>query len=50
MKGAFVKCEMCKLKIKDERCIFATYKRVIRGEEHIFCCKSCADKYEKKKK
>jgi len=31
-----------------EKCVFATYKRVIDGEEHFFCCKQHADELEKK--
>jgi len=40
-------CELCGIKVGDE-CVFAVYKRVIRGKQHLFCCTACADEYEEK--
>ena len=40
-------CELCGTKVGDE-CVFAVYKREIKGKQHLFCCATCADKYEEK--
>lgn len=40
-------CSMCGIKILDEKCAFAEYKKVIDGKEHVFCCSHCADTFEK---
>jgi len=46
----FIQCAQCNVKITDDKCEFAIYKHVINGKEHVFCCKKCAEQYEKKKK
>jgi len=46
----FIKCEQCNVKISGDKCEFAVYTRVIDGEEHVFCCVKCAERYEKRKK
>jgi hypothetical protein len=45
----FIQCEQCEVEITGDKCIFAVYTQVIDGEEHVFCCKKCAEKYQKKK-
>jgi len=32
--------------LEGEVCELATYKKTIDGKEHIFCCESCASKFE----
>lgn len=46
----FIQCAQCNVKITDDKCEFAICKRVIDGEEYVFCCEKCAEQYEKKKK
>jgi hypothetical protein len=41
----FVKCQLCDIEI-DEECKFAVYKKVIDGQDYIFCCKRLADEYQ----
>ncbi len=43
-----VKCEMCNAEISGEKCIFATYKLVVDGKEHYFCCEQHAKNFKKK--
>jgi YHS domain-containing protein len=43
----FVRCGDCGVELDEEKCVFANEKRVIDGKEYVFCCKSCADTYEK---
>ncbi len=45
----FIQCEQCKENITGGKCAFAVYTHVIDGEEHVFCCKKCAERYQKKK-
>ncbi len=47
----YVQCGDCET-VKDEegKCIFANEKRLIDGEEYVFCCARCADSFEKKHK
>ncbi|MFH1821858.1 MAG: transcriptional regulator [Methanobacteriota archaeon] len=45
-----VKCEMCQAEISGEKCVFATYKKVIDGKEHYFCCENHAKEFERKMK
>ncbi|UCH69589.1 MAG: hypothetical protein JSV29_04850 [Candidatus Bathyarchaeota archaeon] len=33
-----VKCEICNAQTSVDECVFATHKRVIEGEEHVYCC------------
>ena len=44
-----MKCEVCKVELPAEKCIFAQQKRIINGVEHTFCCIHCADVFEKEK-
>ncbi len=44
-----MKCELCQSELPAEKCIFAQYRRVINGEEHVFCCSACANNFEEKK-
>jgi YHS domain-containing protein len=46
----FVKCKMCKARVPADTCVFAIHKKVIEGKEYIFCCKRCAEDFEKRKK
>jgi len=46
---AFVKCEMCNAEVPADRCVFATYRKVIDGKEYIFCCVRCAEAFKKRK-
>ncbi|MFQ5711766.1 MAG: transcriptional regulator [Candidatus Geothermarchaeales archaeon] len=43
-------CEECEVEIPPLECVFAVHKRVIDGEEHLFCCERCADEYERRVK
>ena len=46
-----VKCEICNAETSINECVFAAHKRVIEGEEHIYCCCQIAQrKYTLKKK
>jgi YHS domain-containing protein len=45
----FIKCELCEIEIKEDKCIFAICKRVIDGKEYTFCCPRCADEFERKR-
>ncbi len=45
----FVKCEQCQAQIAGNKCDFAILTRIIDEKEHVFCCKKCAEKYEKKR-
>jgi len=47
---SFVKCEMCNAEIPADKCVLATYKRVIEGKEYFFCCVRCAEAFKRKKK
>jgi len=49
MNPKFIRCEYCKAVIPSETCALATYKTVIEGKEYIFCCKQCAQRYQKRK-
>jgi len=44
-----IKCQQCSMKIGDKMCEFAVHKSSKDGEEYIFCCEKCAEKYEKEK-
>jgi YHS domain-containing protein len=44
----FIKCEQCNVEISGDKCEFAIYTRVIDGEEYVFCCQKCAERYEKR--
>ena len=46
--SSFVKCELCNVEVSGERCVFATYRLVIDGKEHFFCCEQHAKNFEKK--
>jgi len=46
----FVKCEMCDVEVPADKCLFATHKRIIEGNEYLFCCVRCAEAFEMKKK
>jgi YHS domain-containing protein len=50
MKPEFVKCDYCKAEIPLEQCEMATYRMMIDGKEYVFCCASCAKRYQTKKK
>jgi YHS domain-containing protein len=50
MKKEFVQCEFCKVEIPSGTCQLASYSTVIDGKEYVFCCKSCAERYQQKKK
>jgi len=41
---------MCDAEIPVDKCVFATYKKVIDGKEYTFCCAHCAEVFEKRKK
>jgi len=43
-----MKCKMCETEIPTETCVFAQYKRTIKGKQYVFCCKMCADEFEKR--
>ena len=44
----FIKCKICKAEVSQEACELAGYKTVIDGSEYFFCCKNCAEDFEKK--
>jgi len=46
--SCFVKCETCEAEISVEKCVFATYTKVIDGKEHVYCCIKCQQKDETK--
>lgn len=48
--SCFVKCEMCDAEIPAEKCVFATYKKVIDGKEYVFCCLRCQQKFLEEQK
>ncbi len=50
MGPKFIQCEFCKAKFPLEKCELAACTAVINGKEHVFCCRSCAQRYEQKKK
>jgi len=43
----FIKCKMCSAEIPADTCEFATHKRVVNGEEYIYCCIKCQQKHER---
>jgi hypothetical protein len=43
--SCFVKCEACEAEISVEKCVFATYTKVIDGKERVFCCLRCQQKF-----
>ena len=45
MKKIIAKCERCDAQIQ-ETCELAIYSRIIDGETHTFCCKTCANQYK----
>jgi hypothetical protein len=45
----FIQCEQCKAELEDDKCEFAVYSHIINGEDHVFCCKKCAERYKKKR-
>ena len=46
----FIRCEICKAKIPQEKCELAVHHRVIDGKEYTFCCEKCAQQYLRKTK
>lgn len=46
----FIKCEICNSEISEEKCVFATCKKIINGEEYYFCSERHAEEFERKKK
>jgi hypothetical protein len=46
----FIQCEYCNVQISGDKCEFAIHTRVIDGEEHVFCCVKCAERFEKRRK
>ncbi|MGD8566050.1 MAG: hypothetical protein PVF96_06855 [Candidatus Bathyarchaeota archaeon] len=50
MKTKFIQCGQCQKDIPLDSCEFASYRMNIEDEEHIFCCKACAERYKQKKK
>ncbi|MEM2942112.1 MAG: transcriptional regulator [Candidatus Bathyarchaeia archaeon] len=40
------RCSLCNVLIEDEVCQFAAYKKIVNGKEYVFCCQSCASKFE----
>jgi hypothetical protein len=42
-----MKCKPCDVTDYADKCVFATNKRVINGEEHFFCCEEHADEFER---
>lgn len=45
----FIRCNQCNASILGDTCQFATHKRVIDGEEYVFCCQKCAEKFKPRK-
>jgi YHS domain-containing protein len=45
-----VRCKMCKAEVSEEACELAGYKTIVDGSEKFFCCKSCSEEYDEKKK
>jgi len=43
-----MKCEFCGSTISAEECLFARTRKTADGQEHVFCCTRCADRYGKK--
>ncbi len=43
-----VKCELCKVDVPEERCVFAIYSKKIGGKEYYFCCEHHAKEFERK--
>lgn len=41
----FIKCKQCNLEITEGKCELAIYTKIVDGEEHVFCCKNCAEQY-----
>ena len=41
-------CEICGSKV--EECVFANYKTIIDGQEYLFCCKMCAERFLSERK
>ncbi|MGQ9550975.1 MAG: hypothetical protein ACUVUE_00975 [Candidatus Bathycorpusculaceae bacterium] len=50
MKKEFIRCEFCQTRIPLEVCPLATYRTVIDDKEYVFCCKKCAERYQKEEK
>jgi hypothetical protein len=50
MKNVMIRCELCKAALDVEKCELATYRTIIDGKEHTFCCVKCADRYQKSQK
>ena len=48
MSPEFVRCEFCKVELPSEPCQLAVFKTKIEGEEYVFCCKKCAERYFEK--
>ena len=46
----FIKCKPCDIDSSGEKCVFATYKKVIDDDEHFFCCERHANGFERKRK
>ena len=43
--SSFIKCEKCEAEIPVEKCVFATYTKIIDGKEYVFCCLRCQQKF-----
>ncbi|MFP3985315.1 MAG: transcriptional regulator [Candidatus Bathyarchaeia archaeon] len=44
-----IKCRQCNIKVANDKCKFAIYTQIVNGKEYLFCCKKCAELYEKKR-
>jgi len=40
-----VKCANCEAEISVDKCVFATYTKIIDGKEYVFCCVKCQQKF-----
>lgn len=43
-----VRCELCKVEVPGEKCVFAIYSKKIDGKEYHFCCERHAEEFERK--
>jgi YHS domain-containing protein len=50
MKSRFMRCEFCNVEITDKVCELSTYRKVIDGQEYLFCCRKCAERHEQRRK
>lgn len=49
MKRKFVRCEFCNIQIPSDTCKLSTYQTVINREEYVFCCKNCAERFQRRR-